>query len=132
MRCATSSTCAAPPAREAGLRWPASLDLGECALDPLAAVVDLRFADQHRRGDADYIAIQPALAEQQALSFGRFEKRRRLLGRRLLGFAVFDELDALHQAHPAHVADKRKALLELLERIPQLLASIGGALGRVF
>src|SRR5206468_8589523 len=37
--------------------------------------------------------------------------------------------DSMHQAHPPHVADERETLLELLQRVAELLAALGGALG---
>src|SRR5437588_895642 len=100
-RCATSSRCAGPAIPGADLRSRAasgpevSFHLGECALHPFAAVVDIGLADQHGGRDPDHVAVEAALADQQSLPLRGFEEGSRFLRRGLLGLAILDELDPL-------------------------------------
>src|SRR5687768_18522526 len=51
------------------------------------------------------IPVKPAFADQDALSFSFFEYLQQRFRCRLLGLAVLDQFDTLHQAHAADVAD---------------------------
>src|SRR6266542_1738798 len=56
------------------------------------------FRDDERRRQPDRVAIQAALADQQALLLAGLQRLDRTVGMRLLGLAVLHHLDADHQA----------------------------------
>src|SRR5207302_10060545 len=58
----------------------------------------------HRRLDAQHVAAEPGLAEEQAPLLPQFEHVGRLARGRLLGLAVADQFDAEHQTQAAHLA----------------------------
>jgi len=51
---------------------------------------------------------------------------------RLFGFSIFDQFQRLHQSEPAHVADARVLLLQLVEALAQVGADFSGIAPEVF
>src|SRR6202162_2373042 len=94
----------------------------ERVLQNLEGFPDFRFLDGQRRRDAEGVSVESALAEQQEAFPCLFEDAvGQGLGRRAVpGGLVLDELDRLHEPHPAHVPDVlREAPLQFLETLPQ-------------
>src|SRR5579863_80979 len=91
------------------------MDLGEGLVEELDGDVDVGFGGVEHGGEAESVAVKAAFADEETMLTGAFHDLRGGFGSRLLGFAVFDELESLHEAHAANVADELMLLLEFLE-----------------
>src|SRR5262244_4271321 len=71
------------------------------------SLFDFRLRDRQGRGDPEGVAVEAPLADEQEALLGFLEDpvAHRLLGRAVARGLVHDELDRLHQAEAAHVAD---------------------------
>ncbi len=88
-------------------------------------IVHVGAADVHRRRDADHVAVQSALADQQAVLARGFHHLRGLRGGGRLGLAVLHQFDGLHEAHAADVADDLVLVLQFFEAAAQVAAGLG-------
>lgn len=102
-------------------------DCLETSVQAQEELIDIGFADVHGWGKADTVAVQSALAEQQAVFAGGLEKGRGLGGGRRAGSAVCDEFDGLQKAFTANVANERVLLLQGEETLAQVGAVFRGA-----
>src|SRR5262245_10344335 len=88
-------------------------DRAEAPVELADGLVHLGRADGEGRRDAEDVPVEPALADQEPALLGLLEQaagRLRIRGTVLLRL-VLDQLDALHQTHSAHVADRARVLL---------------------
>src|SRR5512143_1098682 len=107
---------------------------GQRLVQDLHRLVHLAGAHDERRRDADDVAVESPLSDQEAAFLRLFEQAHRLLrrGRPVLNGLVGHELEALHEAHSPHVAESlRIFLLEAVEAGAQARARLGGAFRRV-
>src|SRR5215471_6063736 len=103
------------------------------AQDP-EGLLDLRLRYGQGRGDPERVAVEAALPDEEEplLCFLENAVAHRLVGRAVAGRLVHDELDRLHQAQAAHVADVlREAALQLLQALAQDAAHPLGVAGEV-
>src|SRR5450830_2003239 len=103
-------------------------------VEDLQRLVHLAGAHDERRGDADDVAVEAPLADQEAAFLRLLEQAYRLFGRGrpVLNGLVGHELEALHEAHAAHVADRLRVLfLQAVKAVTQAPAHLGGAFRRV-
>src|SRR4051812_29885983 len=94
-------------------------------------LVELRVRERQRRENADAVRVDPGLQQEQAPVRGLGHDGCRELRGGPLGRAVLDELDREHRAEPAHVADRREALLPGEHPAAHRLAELRGALDDV-
>src|ERR1019366_4659328 len=98
---------------------------GQRLVEDLERLVYLARAHDERWRDADDVAVETALADPEAALLRLLEKADGLVGRGrpVLNGLVGHELEALHEAHAAHVADRlRVLLLQLVEAAAQARA----------
>src|SRR5581483_11138902 len=91
-------------------------------------LVQLGVRDHERAEDADAVAVDARLHQEEAASERLFGDARRELRRRLLRLRVSDELDREHRAEAADVADSRMPLLPRRHPAPDGLADALGPL----
>src|SRR5262245_1178303 len=117
--------------RPSASRRSATLHLREGLVHASYRIIDLGRLDQHRRRHPDNVAVQAALSDEQMAPLAGLHERRRLSLRGLLGLAVAHELDRLHEAQAAHLADQRVPGREHLEAFAQPATEPSRALGHV-
>src|SRR5664279_3419630 len=107
---------------------------GERLVEDFQRLVHLAGAHDERRGDADDVAVEAAFADQEAAFLRLLEEPDGLFGRgrSVLNGLVGHELESLHEAHAAHVAERLRVFrLQPVEAGPQAPAHLGGAFRRV-
>src|SRR5690606_7727863 len=114
-------------------RWVtrASSSVLQGGLDDVASLVDLGCVDDERRRDADDVAAQPTLAEQEPAPPRRGDEGAGPGGVGTPVLAWRHQLESLHQAHAAHVADEGEAPWQLVEAFAQPRAHHAGVADQV-
>src|SRR6266446_1019453 len=85
-------------------------------VEELNGIVDVGFGSVEHGGEAKDVAIEAALADEEAVVAGALHNLCGGFGRGLFGLAVFDEFEGLHEAHAADFADQRVFLLKLFQK----------------
>src|SRR5512141_2682022 len=97
------------------VRRQCSADSAKRVIEHLDGKICIVGRDAHRRLDADNVAVDAALAEQDSHLAATLEQPQRLRLRRLLRSAITHELHAEHQSHSTHVANQRVIVHQLPE-----------------
>src|ERR1035441_190179 len=106
---------------------------GERLVEEFQRLVHLARIHDERRRDADDVAVEASFADQEAPLLRLLEEPDGLFGRgrSVLNGLVGHELESLHEAHAAHVAERLRVFrLQPVEARPQAPAHLGGAFWR--
>src|SRR6267378_1978273 len=92
------------------------------SIEHVQSEVRILSRDAHRRLDAQHIAIDPTLSNENAHLSRRLEHRQRFLFCWLFRLSITHELDAKHQAHTPYISDQLLMLRQFLEAVLEPLA----------
>src|SRR5260370_28527111 len=82
-------------------------DLTERLVEELDGFVDVGLGRVQHGGEAQGVAVQAALANEQTVLARALHHLRGRFGGGLFRLAVFYQFERLHQSHTAHVANER-------------------------
>src|SRR3984885_57845 len=107
-------------------------DIFKRFIEQANAFIHVGLGDVHRRSHANDVAVEAALADQKAVVARAFKDLVCGFGSGLFGLAVFHQLEGLHHAHAAHIADERIFLLQFFKLGAEITADNVGVLTQIF
>src|SRR6202049_766753 len=97
----------------------------ECRVESVGENVDVVFRGDQRRSEADDVAEEATLADQNAAPARLLEHAQDRFRCWRFRLAIFHTLDGLHEAHPADIADHFVFVLEFLQTLAEISAHHG-------
>src|SRR5947209_1636085 len=105
---------------------------GEARVQRLDQLINRVLRRVEHDARADDVAVEAALADEDAAPLRLLEDFEDGLRVRLFGLAVFDQFNGLHESHAAHVAYTSVLVFEFFEALAEVRADFGGVTPQVF